>query len=45
MQYIVYEKINNRNIFITNEFNHAFKLCFEYNNEARNGEKYDIKIA
>ena len=43
MNYIVYEASTNRNIFLTDDFDHAFNLCFQFNNEAKNKEKYDIK--
>ena len=43
MNYIVYETNTNRNIFLTDDFDHAFNLCFQFNNEAKNKEKYDIK--
>lgn len=41
--YTVYEVNTNRNIFVTDDFNHAFNLCYQFNNEAKNNEKYDIK--
>ena len=43
MNYIVYEINTNRNIFLTDDFDHAFNLCFQFNDEAKNKEKYDIK--
>ena len=43
MNYIIYEVNTNRNIFLTDDFDHAFNLCFQFNNEAKNKEKYDIK--
>ena len=43
MNYIVYETNTNRNIFLTDDFDHAFNLCFQFNDEAKNKEKYDIK--
>ena len=41
--YTVYEVNTNRNISVTDDFNHAFNLCYQFNNEAKNNEKYDIK--
>jgi hypothetical protein len=43
MNYIVYEVNTDRSIFITNSFNHAFSLCFQFNSEAKENEKYDIR--
>ena len=43
MIYVIYEIKTNRNIFQTDDFDHAFNLCFQFNNEAKNNEKYDIK--
>lgn len=43
MNYTVYEVNTNRNIFLTDDFDHAFNLCFQFNEEAKDNEKYDIK--
>ena len=43
MNYLVYEVNTNRNIFLTDDFDHAFNLCFQFNDEAKNKENYDIK--
>ena len=43
MKYIIYEVHQNRNIFQTDDFDHAFNLCFQYNDDAKNDEKNDIK--
>ena len=43
MNYIVYEVNTNRNIFVTDDFHHAFNLCYQFNKDAEDNEKYDIK--
>ena len=44
MNYIIYEVSTNKNIFQTDDFDHAFNLCFQYNDDdAKNDKKYDIK--
>ena len=43
MRYIIYKVNKNKNIFQTDNFDHAFNLCFQYNDDAKNDKKYDIK--
>lgn len=43
MNYIVYEVNTNKNIFLTDDFDHAFNLCFQFNNEAKNNENMTSK--
>ena len=41
--YTVYEVNTNRGIFVTDDFHHAFNLCYQFNKDAEDNEKYDIK--
>ena len=43
MTYIVYEVNTNKNFFFTDDFDHAFNLCFQFNDDAKDNEKYYIK--